>query len=230
MPPLSLIRTGIAWLKDAVRGVHLDPHWTPPGEESGEVDNLTERYSAKAFIAFQRRLLNGDRTGVDEWRRVINAMSPEVREPWQLEVDWRIENGELVAVLTPEQMDEVRANALANYDKVHAGLLRPIRDEGVDIATMNAVMNGTYVDPDDEDGLPAWPELDDEQGGEDMAGSELPAFEWTADAPDIYPAPAHAWPEDIEDADIGYDVASDGDWYDEEQAAEVRREMEDEED
>lgn len=162
---MSLIRTGIAWLKDAVRGVHLDPHWQPPSE-AGEVDNLTERYSAKAFIAFQRRCMDGDRTGALEWIRVIRNMSAEDRQAWQDEVDWRICAGELTAVLTEEQMEEVRQRVLARKDEIAAqsmgGMFKGGSISELDIATMHAVMH----DPDafndvDEDGLPEWPELED---------------------------------------------------------------------
>lgn len=170
VPRVNLLRTGLAWLKDAIRGVHLDPHWQPP-EATAEVESERERYSAARYVQHQRAAMDGDFTGRREWALAIARMSPEDRQAFFDEVDMIIWSGGLVAVLTTEQIEEVRQRVLARKDEIQSDNARSMSNFG----EFNAqVVHAVADDPDwqpensglDEDGLPAWPELDSEEWDE----------------------------------------------------------------
>ena len=190
---MSFLQTAIAWLKDAVRGVHLDPvhfdaGWQQP-EQAAEVEDQRERYSAARYVQCMRAAMNGDRSHFKEWQRHIHALSPEDYGAFMWEVDLLIMAGRLTAVLTDEQMAEVKERVLERKDEIIA---MTMPTGAVPVATMHEIINGTYKDEDgmDEDGLPAWPELEEFGGDDDFSDLQTDS---------------NAWPEDVEDADIGTD-------------------------
>ena len=171
--PVSWISTSIAWLKDAIRGVQLDPHWQPP-EVAAEVDSERQRYTAARYVEQQRSAMDGDHTGRREWARFIRSLSDEDYGMFFAEVDELIEAGGLVAVLTDEQKAEARERVLARKDEIQADNARLMKDWGVAPEYMHDALSVTHATGDgafqlepipnprvddclDEDGLPAWP-------------------------------------------------------------------------
>jgi hypothetical protein len=148
-------------------------------EPAAEVDNLRERYSAKAYVAHLKAAMNGDRKGFCEWSRVIHAMSPDDARLFYAEVDGLIEIGELVHVLTPEQVEEARAKLMANIEEWRAQSNGLMHDKGIPAALMHAVTNNddsaeadmiALLDDMDEADALAWAEDDDdlERVGENL--------------------------------------------------------------
>lgn len=130
--------------------------WKP--DPAPDVDNLRERYSASRYIEHLRAAMDGDFTGRREWTRFIRSLPEDERRRFELETDALIDEGALVHVLTSEQMAEVRQAVLDKAEEYRAQSNGLMKDYGVDPATMNAIAQGTYVEPEQE-----WPEdLEDE--------------------------------------------------------------------
>src|ERR1700746_3081992 len=122
-------------------------------EQTSEVDNLRERYSAARYIEHMRAAMAGDFTGRREGARFINNLPENRRIRFNCEVDALIDEGALVHVLTSEQMADVRQAVLDKIEEYRAMGVGLMSDRGVDAATMHAITNGTYVDAEQE-----WPE------------------------------------------------------------------------
>jgi hypothetical protein len=149
-------------------------HPADQGEPSAIIQQKHELYSAARYVeALRDALYDNDFTHQAEWGKHIHSLSPDDYQLFFAEVDELILAGALVHVLTPEQMEEVRANVRAKAEEYRALMLRPLP---VDPALMHALMRGEeatqedledFVDIDAEE-VDVWAE--DEEDAAVLAG------------------------------------------------------------
>lgn len=145
---MSFLRSIVARIKDAVSGAAIDGNLAGlqaslMPEQTSEVDNLRERYSALKYIEHLKCAMAGDFSGRAEWSRFINSLPEDERQRFNREVDSLIEEGLLVHVLTTEQMAEVRQAVLDKGEEYRAQGKGLMKDWGVDPAVMHRLVSGT---------------------------------------------------------------------------------------
>jgi hypothetical protein len=135
---------------------------------SAEVFDLRERYSAKRYVAHMKAAMAGDHKGRGEWARHIHSLSPDDYNAFFWDVDRLVEAGELVHVLSPEEVAQVQQRVLDNIEHWRVESSRLAKDYGIDPAAMHRALNGgaEVTEEDllaiDEDEVDVWAEDEDE--------------------------------------------------------------------
>jgi hypothetical protein len=203
----------MSWARAVLRffGIHMPPDhieplkagfkprtvFTPVGdthtgmEDTAEVDNIRERYSAARYVEALKTGMNGDYTGRAEWQRHLLTLKQDDVRLFFYEVDQLVEAGALVHVLTEEETAQVKQrvlNKVEEYREKAKGRPLPI-----DPALMNSMLSGTHASSAGQGAFPLepYPEGADEaslRALQEMDESEVAV-----------------WLEDIEEGDTNED-------------------------
>jgi hypothetical protein len=126
-----------------------------------EVDNERQRYSAERYIQHLLDCENGDHTGRAEWSRFLLGMNADDYASFFGQVDALMEAGEWHTVLTPEDKERAAATSRAKRFEILQGLERR-GPSGLPASLANKGLGDYQPTQDELLGLPAWPDLGDE--------------------------------------------------------------------
>lgn len=160
-------------------------HPTTHVEETAEVDNLRERYSAARYVEHLRGAMNGDFKGRGEWLNYVNGLAEDDYRLFIAEVDELVEAGALVHVLSPDEVLAARQRVLDKWDDYNAAQVGLMHDMGVDQALANRMVSTTHAASGDAFALNAIPEGAEAAAAEaleQMDDAEIEA--WSTDEPE----------------------------------------------
>jgi hypothetical protein len=157
---------------------------------AAEVDSEKQRYSAARYVQMQRDVFMGVVDAMDaeerakferrrvEFMRYIHRLAPDEQTAFWAENDELISKGDLWVVPTPEEAEEARQRVLARIDEIRADAARPMfkaRLIELDPALRNALALDEDRMPTDDEmlGLPGFPELGDDEDGEEEEQDEV---------------------------------------------------------